>query len=427
MRRSRFWQRFLLPTLSIMAFTIVVQAQPAGEGEGPQLTNPGIGQAECIEGLAGTYPCHHVDLIAQPDIANTGGGIGKDIWGWTDPLDGTEYVIMTRSDGTSFFDLSDPANPIYLGNLDSTAGSSTWRDAKVYENYAYIVADGISHGMQVFDLTKLRNVVSPPVEFDHDFLYNGVTNSHNIVINEESGYAYAVGTNTCSGGLHMMDLSTPTSPTFVGCVSADGYVHDAQCVAYQGPDDDYDGREVCFNSNEDTVTIVDVDDKNNPVQISRTGYPNWSYVHQGWLTEDHAYFIQDDETDELNLGFNTRTHIWDMADLDSPIYMGYYEADTRSTDHNLYVHGNLVFQANNSGGLRILDLTFVSQGVLAQTGYFDVFPAHNNAGFVGSWSVYPYFESGNIVVSSREFGLFVLQANVQPLLPAIYLPLVPTE
>eukprot|EP00666_Eupelagonemidae_sp_cell4sb_P004397 gene4397-575_t len=33
---------------------------------------------------------------------------------------------------------------------------ASWRDAKVYKNHAYIVADVSDHGMQVYDLTQLR-------------------------------------------------------------------------------------------------------------------------------------------------------------------------------------------------------------------------------------------------------------------------------
>ena len=37
-----------------------------------------------------------------------------------------------------------------------------WRDIKVYRDHAYIVVDGAgAHGMQVFDLTRLRDVTAP--------------------------------------------------------------------------------------------------------------------------------------------------------------------------------------------------------------------------------------------------------------------------
>ena len=37
-------------------------------------------------------------------------------------------------------------------------------------------------------------------------------------------------------GLHVIDVTNPFNPTFRGCYSGDGYVHDAQCVIYHGPD-----------------------------------------------------------------------------------------------------------------------------------------------------------------------------------------------
>ena len=60
-------------------------------------------------------------------------------------------------------------------------------------------------------------------------------------MNEDTGYAYAVGANSCSRGLHTIDVSDPLNPAFAGCFSADGYTHDVQCVLYQGPDADHTG------------------------------------------------------------------------------------------------------------------------------------------------------------------------------------------
>ena len=114
------------------------------------------------------------------------------------------------------------------------------------------MSEARSHGMQVFDLKRLRNVTAPPVNFTETAHYNKVSTAHNIAINESTGFAYiigAAGKNSCSGGLHMVNIQTPTSPSFAGCFSADGYTHDTQCVLYNGPDATYRGREICFNSN----------------------------------------------------------------------------------------------------------------------------------------------------------------------------------
>jgi choice-of-anchor B domain-containing protein len=192
----------------------------------------GTGDDACQSGVSSGFACKNVELLARLPLANIGGGKGADSWGWKDAGTGRYYAIMARSNGTSFVDVTDPKAPVYLGNLPSDAGESSWRDVKVYSNHAFIVADSIpDHGIQVFDLTRLRGLVSPR-EFTSDALYEGIGSAHNIAINEDSGFAYVVGSNDCSGGLHMVDIRTPKSPKFAGCYSADGYTHDVQCLTY---------------------------------------------------------------------------------------------------------------------------------------------------------------------------------------------------
>ena len=44
--------------------------------------------------------------------------------------------------------------------------------------------------------------------------------------------------------------------------------------------------------------------------------------------------------------------------------------------------------------------------------YFDVNPETDAAAFDGSWSVYPFFGSGTVLVSSITRGLFVLRPQL---------------
>ena len=379
-----------------------------GELGGPS-TEPILSRAStaCIGGTAAGFPCAHIDLghwYAMPDV---GGGNGNDIWGWTDSFDGKEYAIFGRSSGTSFVDVSDPSNPIYLGDLPTYTFTSDWRDVKVYADHAFIVSEASMHGMQVFDLTELRSVVSPPVTFAETAHYAGFSNAHNIAINEDSGYAYAVGTNTCSGGLHIVDIATPTSPSMAGCFSADGYTHDVQCVDYAGPDPDYTGAEVCFAANEDSLTIVDVTSKGAPFEVARLEFAGQEYIHQGWLTEDHEWLLVDDEIDEVANDNNTRTLIIDVSDLDNPVWTGSRDSTRASIDHNQYIKGDHSYQANYTAGLRVLDVTDIANSKLCEVAHFDVYPSHDAATFNGAWSSYPYFDSGTVVVGSMD-GMAVL-------------------
>ncbi|MBX2820917.1 MAG: choice-of-anchor B family protein [Rhodothermaceae bacterium] len=375
---------------------------------------PKLGQAQgmpCDNGMADRYPCASVDLMAHVPIASMGGSnntSGNDIWGWTDPGSGREFALVGLSTGTAFVEVTNPTQPIYLGSLATHTSSSTWRDLKVHDGYVYIVSEARNHGMQVFDLSQLLTVQSPPETFSATAHYDGFGSAHNIAINEKSGVAYAVGSSTCSGGLHFISLENPASPKNLGCFSQDGYTHDAQCVIYEGPDEDYQGREICVNSNEDTITIVDVTEKSAPIQIARESYPNASYVHQGWFTEDQQYFYQGDELDEAQT--NTRTLIWDLTDLDDPFLAKEYFGPTRAVDHNLYILDDLAYETNYTAGLRILNISDPLNPV--EVGYFDSFPANNNASFNGAWSNYPFFKSGNVIVSNIEDGLFIVRPDL---------------
>ncbi len=373
------------------------------------------GPAPCVGGMADIFPCDNVDLLAFFSPSDLGGDRGNDLWGWTDPVTGTEYALMGLDNGTAFIDLSDPESPVYLGRLPSHNGEeSIWRDVGVYADHAFIVADSVpTHGMQVFDLTQLRNVAAPPVTFTATTRYTGFASSHNIVVDETTGFAYAVGSNTCAGGLHIVDVRTPTAPVQAGCFSSDGYTHDAQCVVYQGPDVEHQGKEVCFASNEDTLTIVDVTDKATPVQLGRQGYANAGYVHQGWLTEDHRYFVVDDELDEIFFGNTTRTYTFDVSDLDMPVVAGFHDAATVTTDHNQYVKGVHNFQANYLRGLRILSLDDPSTGSMSEVAFIDTFPSGDSTGFDGAWSAYPFFDSGVVLISDISRGLFIVRPNLQ--------------
>jgi choice-of-anchor B domain-containing protein len=345
---------------------------------------------------------------------------GSDIWGWTDPLDNNEYAIVTFEDKTCFLNITDPINPIYLGFLNSNAGSNYWRDVKVYENHAFIVADNVgAHGMQVFDLTRLRNVASPPESFTAEtVLTNGwdgstIRSCHNIVINETNAMAYLVGCQSANGGGPIfIDISDPVNPEAIGEYNDEGYTHDAQVVTYAGPDSSYIGKEIMISSNEDKIVIIDVSIPTDPVKISEASYSNAAYTHQGWFSSDMRYFFVNDEDDEINFGMNTRTIVFDLLDLDNPLFHSEYSGDSQAIDHNLYVKGNLVYQANYTAGLRVLDISDIDN--ITELGYFDTRPENNNTSFNGAWSVYPYFDSGNIIISDINRGFFYSQRIRNP-------------
>jgi choice-of-anchor B domain-containing protein len=392
-------------------------------------------EVQCKDGMAGAFECSNTGLLSYLPISAIGGKRGVNLsgsWGWTDPQTGRDISIIGRTDGTAFVDVTDPTKPRYLGDLPRTKGAnmSSWREIKTYKNYALIVSDGSGdhHGIQIFDLTRLRNVTTPK-HFNEDAHFDAGS-IHDIAVNEATGFAYAVGTASggerCSGGSLMIDIKQPLKPKFVGCFAdagtgraRGGYSHDIQCVVYKGPDKRYAGHEICMASNETTVSIQDVTDKKNVKVVAHADYPTPGYTHQGWFTDDHKYWYLNDELDETGgIGKSaegTRTMIFDVTDLEQPIMVKEYIGPTKASDHNLYVKGDRMYQSNYRAGLRILDISDPKNP--KEVGYLDTQPGENLPGFQGSWNNYPFFKNGAIGVVSIGEGFFMVRDATRKVVP----------
>eukprot|EP00009_Paramoeba_aestuarina_P001809 CAMPEP_0201507184 /NCGR_PEP_ID=MMETSP0161_2-20130828/926_1 /ASSEMBLY_ACC=CAM_ASM_000251 /TAXON_ID=180227 /ORGANISM="Neoparamoeba aestuarina, Strain SoJaBio B1-5/56/2" /LENGTH=551 /DNA_ID=CAMNT_0047901481 /DNA_START=222 /DNA_END=1877 /DNA_ORIENTATION=- len=442
----------------------------------------------------GQYPCDNVDLLSYIPASLLGSaGETSDIWGVTIDLKDLQeddevirvlgdddvnadpenrkgqirhVAIVCHSDGTSFVDISKTEKPIILGFLPTYDCGKTgplqvanctknkiWRDVKTYKGVAYIVSENVNHGMQVLDINNLykdkdlrKGFVRPgdaPQTLTSTYHYDGTLrregkeklgHSHNIVLNEDTGYAYIVGANLAQGGLYAIDVDK-FPPEYAGCFYEDGYTHDAQCVVYDEsyPDSRYHGKEICFNYNEDTLTIVDVTDKKNMKMISRISYDGYQYTHQGWLTEDGKYLLMNDELDEqkgTTYAFNgeaephgglTRTMIWNVEDLENPKWETSKFSEHTAIDHNLYIRDGYAYESNYCAGLRVLDAADPTD--MKEVAYFDVAPTCDGTIFSGTWSNFPYYNHTEdriggvklfqtVAVSSIERGLFVLRVHL---------------
>ncbi|HSM34951.1 MAG TPA: choice-of-anchor B family protein [Longimicrobiales bacterium] len=386
-------------------------------------------EIRCEAGTAAGFSCAEVDLQAFLTLSALGARPGErvsDLWGWTDPETGREYALIGRTSGVQILDVTSPTAPLNMGIVE--ANPSGARDIKVYADHMFFTGDGAgAHGLIVFDLARLRDLDGPAGSLRPDAVYDGIASAHNLIIDTESGFAFAVsvsaGGETCGGGLHMVDIREPTAPTFAGCYTDThglifpGRTHDAQCVVYRGPDEEHQGKQICFASNETALRIVDVSDKANPVPISAADYPARAYIHQGWLTDDQRYFYLDDEIDELTgKAERTRTTIWDVTDLDDPVMAGEFLGPDNATDHNLYIKGDRMYQANYQAGLRVVDISDPLNPI--EVGHFDTTPYEGEgSGLSGAWSAYPFFESGTVVVTSMNEGVFILRPRRAGLIP----------
>jgi len=293
-----------------------------------------------------------------------------DIWGYTDP-NGNEYALLGVRSGTSIISLVNPSNPVEVAFIPGTY--SIWRELKVHGQYAYVVADNTSDGLQIIDLSQLPNSAT---------LVNQITTwfsrAHNIFI--DNGYLYAIGTNTIGGGMHIIDLSNPVNPVRTATYTGSNYIHDVMV---------FDDTVVA--AAEDSYDLIDVSNKISPQLISVSqGIPGM-YAHSGWMTEDKRYFYG---TEEFNVVDIT---VWDLVDRTTwNLVVPSWEMTGNSTVHNLYIKGNFAHISYYSDGYVVLDVSDPINPVLK--GQYDT---------PDMWGCFPYFASGTVICSDIDNGLYV--------------------
>lgn len=350
-------------------------------------------------GLAGGFDASGVELLANITMGEIDSGQdGNDCWGYTSPS-GREYAILGTTGGTSFIEVTNPGNPQIVGYINGP--DSLWRDVKVFGSYCYAVSEG-GDGIQIISMANIDN---GSVTLSNTVTSGGTTASHNVALDPVSGILARCGGG--SNGLRLYTLaSNPTNPSYVGAWS-DEYVHDAQIhTMTTGP---WAGRVIAFccgglngGQTNTGLDIIDVTNPSSPVRLGGVTYPGGSYCHQGWLSEDEQTFYINDE---LYSG-QSSTFIVNVASLTSPSFVTRSTNGNSSICHNLYTKGDRLYAANYRSGLRIFDIS--NANAPSEVGYFDTYPGSDGASFNGAWSCYPYFESGTIIVSDIERGLFVL-------------------
>ncbi len=342
-----------------------------------------------------------VELLSQvPVEAFENGATGaNDVWGYTSPS-GREYAIVGLTVGTGFVEITNPAAPMVIAAIaDAPSGTS---DMAVFNQYAYNVT-GASGGMQIIDLTRIDDGVVTLL----GSAAGGLTFAHNLFIDETSGFAYACISNLTQG-MAAFDLADPTNPQLVG-IWGEAQAHDVYVQTYD--DCPYSGRsgrcEIAFVFAAGAgVKIVDVTDKTAMTTIATYVYDTVAYTHQGWLTDDRRFLFFADEADETRFDLSATTYVIDVSDVANPKAVTTFDTGTCSVDHNLMIRGNLAVLANYTAGLRVLDISNMSD--IREIGHLDTHPHDNFRGFEGMWGVFGGFPSGHVIATDREHGLFVV-------------------
>ena len=309
-----------------------------------------------------------------------------------------EIAVIGSTEGTHFFDVSDPASSSEIAFVAGayTGAGVIHRDYHDYQGYLYAVCDeGNTSTLQIIDISNLPNSIN--TVYDSNNLF---TKAHNIFIDTTTGKMYACASNSA---MDVYDLQNPTSPQLIYSYNNVGHVHDA----FVRNDSAY------LNCGNDGLRIFDFSNVNQlgdqPLLLgSLTSYPDAGYNHSGWLSDDGKTYIMQDE----NHGYDVK--ILDVSDVSNISVLSTFNSgvNSQSMAHNGIIKGNNAYIPYYHDGIRVFDISDPSNPI--QTWKYDTYAPLTHASYKGAWGVYPYLPSGNIIVSDMQTGLYIFNLDENP-------------
>lgn len=334
----------------------------------------------------------NMTLLGDIDYQSTHESHLSNIWGYADEL-GNEYALIgvngdpnqANTGGLAVVDVTAPAVPVEVAFINSA--NSDWREIKTYGDYAYVTTEATA-GLLIVDLSPLPQSTVLPTNV---FIGSGWISAHSLFIDEAAGRLYIHGTNRGNGGVIIYDLTQdPMNPVEIGEYDP-YYCHDSFArgdTLYAAHI--YDGF----------ITIVDVSDPQNPVQLGSQITPN-SFSHNVWLDASGDHMFTTDEVSNAYVGS------YDISDLSTINELDRLRSDGGSgaIPHNTYWLNGYLVTSYYTFGCVVYDASRPEN--LVEVGHFDTSPFSGN-GFNGAWGVYPFLPSGNLLISDIEGGLRIL-------------------
>lgn len=345
------------------------------------------------------------NLIAQSPTVNMQlrsrttllGQDGSNICGYA--ANGREYALVGSSGGCMIYDVTNPDLPRLIRQIPST--TSIWREIKVYRNYAYITTEANSVGLQIVDLSRLPDTTGLTAKvFKSDSVrgLNNIVRIHALHIDTAKGFCYLYGGDyrlaTGNGnGCIVLDIKTdPLNPRFAGATAQGGpYIHDG----YVENDTLYAGH-----INNGYFSVIDFRNKSNPQTLSATTTPT-AFTHNTWLTGDHKAVLTTDENCGSYLGS------YDVTNAGQPVILDKIRSISGpdAIIHNTHVRNDYAVTSWYTEGVLITDVHRPQN--LVHVAQYDAF---NGAfsDFEGTWGVYPFLPSGNLVLSNVTPGELIV-------------------
>ena len=320
----------------------------------------------------------------------------NECWGFK--VNDTEIAVIGSTEGTHFFDVTDPLNSTEVAFVAGayTGGGVIHRDYHDFQGYLYIVCDeGFSTStLQIVDISNLPSSIN--IVYDSDNLFN---TSHNIFIDTATAKLYACASNTA---MDIYSLDDPINPILLYSYTNVGHVHDA----YVRNDTAY------LNCGNDGFRVVDFHYLDlaggmGPTELaSFTSYPDAGYNHSGWLSDDGTIYAMQDE----NHGYDVK--IMDISDFNNITVLSTLNSgqNPQSIAHNGIIKGDLLYLAYYHDGLRVFDISTPANPI--QICNYDTYSPSSYNSYKGAWGVYPNLPSGNIIVSDMQTGLYIFDCTI---------------
>ncbi|MBX2893325.1 MAG: choice-of-anchor B family protein [Saprospiraceae bacterium] len=307
------------------------------------------------------------------------------VWGYAG--NGHEFALVGAKNGLSIVDVTNPANPVELKQIPGP--SSSWREIKTYQHYAYVVTEGAGGGVLIVNLSNLPDTTNIPYKtYTGNGAISGLSTVHALHVDETQGFLYLYGSNLFGGRPIVLNLNPdPYNPTYAGYFNSNfsgnhNYVHDG-----------YVDNNIMFAGHifGGFFSVVNMTNKTNPTLITTQQTPGL-FTHNTWRSGNTLF-----TTDEVN---NSFLAAYDISDFGNITLLDKIQSNpgSNSVVHNTHIIDDYAVTSWYKDGFTIVDVSRPDN--LVQVGNYDTWPNGAGPGFEGCWGVYPYLPSGNILATN---------------------------